>query len=101
MVNNNTTPFCILWTITQSLATVVGNNKINNDTKSRQIAGDFNHHADAAVQCGAHHPMEHIQGFTRRLWMPPSGKCLSPIAPLAAIVSSFIVTHKTLTKNYC
>jgi len=30
-------------------------------------------------------PMEHIQGFTRSHWMPPSGKCLRP----AAMVDDF------------
>jgi hypothetical protein len=31
---------------------------------------------NAAVQRGAYCPMEHIRGFTRRLWMPPSVECL-------------------------
>jgi hypothetical protein len=26
-------------------------------------AGNFDGHADMAVQCGAHHPMERIRGF--------------------------------------
>jgi hypothetical protein len=28
------------------------------------FAGCFDDHADAAVQCGAHRLMKHIQGFT-------------------------------------
>jgi hypothetical protein len=41
--------------------------------------------------------MEHIQGFTRSHWMPPSGECLRHIAPAAAImVDDF---EKTLTKH--
>jgi hypothetical protein len=33
--------------------------------------------------------MEHIQGFTRSHWMPPSGECLRPIAPAAIVVDEF------------
>jgi len=33
--------------------------------------------------------MEHIHGFTRSHWMPPSGKCLRRIAPAAAMVDDF------------
>jgi hypothetical protein len=43
--------------------------------------------------------MEHIQGFTRSHWMPPSGECLPRIAPAAAMVDDFEKTHKTLTKH--
>jgi hypothetical protein len=53
--------------------------------KCRQIDDNFDDHGDAAVQCGAHHPMEHIQGFTRSHWMPPSGECLRRIAPAAVM----------------
>jgi len=55
----------------------------------RQIDDDFGGHGDAAVQCGEHRPMEHIQGFTRSHWMPPSGECLRRIAPAAAMVDDF------------
>ncbi len=77
-------------TITWSLSTVVGNNGIDDNKKFRESAGDFDHHADAVVQCGAHCPMEHILGFTRRHWMPPSGKCLRRIAPAAAMVYKYV-----------
>jgi hypothetical protein len=43
--------------------------------------------------------MEHIQGFTRSHWMPPSGDCLRLIDPAAAMVDDFKKTHKTLTKH--
>jgi hypothetical protein len=33
--------------------------------------------------------MEHIQGFTRSHWMPPSGECLHRIALAAAMVKEF------------
>jgi hypothetical protein len=41
----------------------MANNEINDDKKFRQIAGNFDCHADAAVQWGAHHPMERIRGI--------------------------------------
>jgi len=40
----------------------------------------------AVVQRGTHHPMEHIRGFTRSHWMPPSGEYLHRFAPTAAMV---------------
>jgi len=33
--------------------------------------------------------MDHIQGFTRSHWMPPSGECLRQIALAAAMVDDF------------
>jgi hypothetical protein len=42
---------------------VVANNEINDDKKCRQIAGDFDCHADAAVQRGAHRPMKRSRGI--------------------------------------
>jgi hypothetical protein len=38
-------------------------NEINDDKKYTSNAGNFDHRVDAAVQCGAHCPMECIQGF--------------------------------------
>ena len=35
-------------------------------------------HVGAAVRCVAHCLMEHIPGYNRSHWMPPSGKCLHP-----------------------
>ena len=66
-----------------------GQQRINDNEKCRQIARDFDCHADAAVQCGAHRPMEHIRGFIRSHWMQPSGECLRRIAPAAAMVDKF------------
>jgi hypothetical protein len=53
----------VIRPITWSLAMVVANNEID-DKKCRKIAGNFDSHADAVVQCVAHHQMVHIQGFT-------------------------------------
>ncbi len=38
----------------------MGNNGIDNDKYYTSNAGDFYHHADAAVQCRVHLPMERI-----------------------------------------
>jgi hypothetical protein len=86
-------------TITWALSTVVGDNGIN-DKKCRESAGDFDHHADAAVRCGAHRPLEHILGFTRSHWMLPSGKCLCRIAPAAAMVDKYIENTQNTNINY-
>ena len=65
---------------------VVGTNKINDDKKCRLISGDFDHHADVVVQCGAYCPIEHILGFPRSHWMPLLGECSHDIAEAAAIL---------------
>jgi hypothetical protein len=44
---------------------IEANNKINGNKKYTSNAGNFDGHADTAVQCGAHCPMEHIPGFMR------------------------------------
>jgi hypothetical protein len=44
--------------------------------------------------------MEHIQGFTRSHWMPPSGKYLCCIAPAAAMVNKFVETTQNTTTDY-
>jgi hypothetical protein len=41
----------------------VANNKIDGGKKYKSNAGNFDGHADTAVQCGAHHPMERKHGF--------------------------------------
>ena len=66
-----------------------GRQRINNNEKCRQIAGNFNCHGDAAVRCGEHRPMEHTQGFTRSHWMPSLVECLLHIAPTATMVDKF------------
>jgi hypothetical protein len=42
---------------------VVANNEIEGDKKYTSNAGDFDGHADTAVQRRAHCPMERIHGF--------------------------------------
>ena len=51
--------------------------------------GNFDCHGNVAVRCGVHRQMEHIQGFTRSHWMPPSVECLHRIAQAAAMVIDF------------
>ncbi len=41
----------------------MANNEINADKKYTSNDGDFDGHADMAVQCRVHWPMEHIHGF--------------------------------------
>ena len=68
---------------------VIGQQQISNNKICRQIAGNFDCHADAAVRRGVHRPIQHIQDFTRSHWMLPSGECLRCIAPAAAMVDDF------------
>jgi len=85
---------------------VGGHQRIGDKKECRRIACDFDCHADAAVRCGAHCPMEHIPGFTQSHWMPPLGECLRHIPPAATMVNKFVEntlnTNKTqfLTSNY-
>ena len=69
--------------------------------KCRQITGNFNHHADVVVRCGAHCWRKHIPVFTRvGHWMHTSGECLCHIVPTDAMVDNFGGKHKTQKKNY-
>jgi hypothetical protein len=76
-------------TITWSLAYGCGQQRNRGDKKCRQIDDNFDGHGNAAVQRGAHHPMEHIQDFTQSHWMPPSDESLHRIAPAAVMVDEF------------
>jgi hypothetical protein len=44
---------------------IVAKNEIDGNKKYTSNAGNFDGHADMAVQCGAHHLMECIRGFMR------------------------------------
>ena len=68
--------------------------------KCRQITGNFNHHADVVVRCGAHCWRKHIPVFTRvGNWMHTSGECLCHIVPTDAMVDNFGGKHKTQKKK--
>jgi hypothetical protein len=68
---------------------VVANNEINGGKKYKSNASNFDGHADTAVRCGAHRPMERIRGSMRSHYMPPLGECPCRIAPAAAMVDNF------------
>jgi len=87
-----------IYIITWSLAYGCGQQRNGRDKKCRQIDDDFDDHAYAAVRREAHRPMNHIQGFTRSHWMPPSGKCLRRIAPAAVMVDEFVETTQNTNK---
>jgi hypothetical protein len=87
-------------TITWLLATVMGDNKIDDAKRCRKIAGNFDHHGDASVQSGAHPLMKQIKGFTRSHWMPPAGECLHRIALAAAMVAMLVDNTKHKQKRY-
>ena len=76
-----------------------GEQRIENNVKCMQIAENLDCNADAAVWCGAHRPMEHIQGFTRSHWMPPLGECLCHIAPAVTMVDQFVETTQNTNKT--
>jgi hypothetical protein len=51
--------------------------------------GHFDGHDNAPVRCRAHHPTQHVQGYTRCHWTPPSGDYLPCIASTDAMVIDF------------
>jgi hypothetical protein len=59
-------------TVTWLLATVMGNNKINNAKRCRNIAGNFDHHGDALVQSRAHCPVKHIKASLEAIGQVPT-----------------------------
>jgi hypothetical protein len=52
----------------------------------------------AAVQCGVHPPIVHIQRFTRSQWMQLLGKFPRRITPAAAKVIGFGCKHKNTNR---
>jgi hypothetical protein len=52
--------------------------------KYTSVASHFDSHACALEQYRRHHPMQHVQGYPRSHWTPPSGNYLLRIAPAAA-----------------
>jgi hypothetical protein len=65
--------------------------------KCTSVAGHFDGHMDALKQYTQHHPMQHVQGYTRSHWTPPAGNYLLCIAPAAARVTANETTMKTYT----
>jgi hypothetical protein len=52
--------------------------------KCTSSAGPFDGHGSAPVRYEAHHPMQHVQGYSRSHWTLASGNYLLRIAPAAA-----------------
>ena len=100
-MNISVTLIYFILTITWSLAYGYGQQRTRRDKKCWQINANFDGHGDAAVRRGAQRPMEHIQGFTRSHWMPPSGECLCRIgiAPTAAMVGDFELNTQNTNKT--
>ncbi len=76
-----------------------GRKRIDGNKKCRQIDGNFYCHGDAVVRRGEHRSIEHVQGFTRSHWMPPSAECSHCIAPAAAMVNEFVETTQNNNKT--
>jgi streptogramin lyase len=77
----------------------VGDNEIGDDKNEGESLAILDCHGDAAVRRGAHHPIEHVQGFTGSRWMALSGECLRRIAPAATMVNEFVITTQNTTKT--
>jgi hypothetical protein len=60
------------------------------------VEGRFDGHGSPPVQYKAHHPMQHVQGYSRSHWTPPSGDYLLHIAPAAARATA----NKTMTQKW-
>jgi hypothetical protein len=73
--------------------------KLTMQKKYTYFTSNFDHHADAVVQCGAHCPMEHIPGFTQSHWMPTLGESLGRITSAATMVKDFDSKHKHTNKT--
>jgi hypothetical protein len=58
-------------------------NKAKMTNECTSSTGHFDGHGSAPVQYKAHHPMQHIQGYSRSHWTPASGNYLLRIAPEA------------------
>ncbi len=68
---------------------VVANNEIDETKNAGESTTISMAMAMQRYDAKAHRPMDHIQGFTRSHWMPPSGECLRRITPTAAMVDEF------------
>jgi hypothetical protein len=79
-----------ILTITWSLAYVVCKHRIDDRTSWTCFAGHFDGNDNAPVRCQAHQPMQHVQGYLRSHWTPPSGNYSSRIAPAVTMVIDFL-----------
>jgi len=65
------------------------------ENECTSVAGHFDGHGGAPMQYGAHHLMQHDQGFIGSHWTPPSGNYSLRIAPAAAraTINTTIMEH--------
>jgi hypothetical protein len=61
--------------------------KIIDGKQNTLSTAHFDSCGSAPVQYEVHLPMQHVQGYTSSLWMPPLVNCLLRIAPAAARVT--------------
>ena len=90
LINKLVTRLYFILTITWSLAYVVCKHRIDDRKSWTCFAGHFDGHDDAPVRCRAYRPMQHVQGYLKSHWTPPSGDYLSRIAPADAMVIKFL-----------
>jgi hypothetical protein len=65
--------------------------------KCTSSASHFDGRGSAPVQYKVHHPMQHVNGYTRSHWMPPLGNYSLRIAPAATKATANETTTKTYT----
>ncbi len=66
--------------------------------KCSSSAGRFDGHGGAPEQYRRHHPMQHVQGYSRSHWTPTLGNYLLRIAPAAARATGI---QTTINKYTC
>jgi hypothetical protein len=59
----------------------------------------FDGHGGPPVQYEVHFPMQHVQGYSRSHWTPPSGNYLHHIAPADARETANKMTTKNIPKR--
>jgi hypothetical protein len=68
---------------------IMGNNRINDYKKCRQIDDNFDCHAARAIRCDAHHPMECIRGFMEATRCSHWASAYAILTLAAAMVDNF------------
>ncbi len=68
-------------------------------SKCYSVVAQFDGHADVWVQGCLYPPMQHVQGYTVSLWMPPLGNYSLRIALAAARATGKHTTIKITPKK--
>ena len=76
-------------TITMNFTTISQTKKAAATNTCASVVGHFDGHADQAVRCRGHRLPNHVQGYLRSHWDPPSGKYSPHIALADAMVINF------------